>query len=163
MRGWFRAHKNQCGSRGFEPPTEHDCPKAIERRAVDGVRRPLSVRLRGFEPPRPFGHKLLRLARLPVPPQPRVARLAATYFIERRRGAEGGGWKGGSWRSCCATNDLVSGYRGIDFLRPLVDAASHALGLWIALLAQPLSDSKAAATDMAQHNNGTLAVRLEFA
>src|SRR5438093_1566557 len=28
------------------------------------------VRKRGFEPPRPCGHKLLRLARLPVPPLP---------------------------------------------------------------------------------------------
>src|SRR5712692_6715452 len=28
------------------------------------------VRERGFEPPRPFGHKILSLARLPVPPLP---------------------------------------------------------------------------------------------
>src|SRR6185437_14251469 len=29
------------------------------------------VRKEGFEPPRPFGHKILSLARLPVPPLPR--------------------------------------------------------------------------------------------
>ena len=34
---------------------------------------PNEVRLRGLEPPRPFGHKLLRLARLPVPPQPLIS------------------------------------------------------------------------------------------
>src|SRR2546430_12440687 len=28
------------------------------------------VRKEGFEPPRPFGHKILSLARLPVPPLP---------------------------------------------------------------------------------------------
>jgi hypothetical protein len=28
------------------------------------------VRERGLEPPRPFGHKILSLARLPVPPLP---------------------------------------------------------------------------------------------
>src|SRR5262245_56785915 len=28
------------------------------------------VRKRGLEPPRPCGHKLLRLARLPIPPLP---------------------------------------------------------------------------------------------
>ena len=28
------------------------------------------VRAEGFEPPRPCGHQLLRLARLPVPPRP---------------------------------------------------------------------------------------------
>ena len=32
------------------------------------------VRKRGFEPPRPCGHKLLRLARLPVPPLPHEVR-----------------------------------------------------------------------------------------
>jgi hypothetical protein len=30
----------------------------------------LMVRKEGFEPPRPFGHKILSLARLPVPPLP---------------------------------------------------------------------------------------------
>ena len=30
------------------------------------------VRKEGFEPPRPFGHKILSLARLPVPPLPQV-------------------------------------------------------------------------------------------
>ena len=28
------------------------------------------MRKEGFEPPRPFGHKILSLARLPVPPLP---------------------------------------------------------------------------------------------
>jgi hypothetical protein len=28
------------------------------------------VRAEGVEPPRPFGHKILSLARLPVPPRP---------------------------------------------------------------------------------------------
>ena len=28
------------------------------------------VRARGLEPPRPFGHKNLNLARLPIPPRP---------------------------------------------------------------------------------------------
>ncbi len=35
-----------------------------------GRRERRLVRKRGFEPPRPCGHKLLRLARLPVPPLP---------------------------------------------------------------------------------------------
>ena len=30
------------------------------------------VRKEGFEPPRPFGHKILSLARLPVPPLPQL-------------------------------------------------------------------------------------------
>lgn len=33
------------------------------------------VRKEGFEPPRPFGHKILSLARLPVPPLPQVVLL----------------------------------------------------------------------------------------
>src|SRR5207249_6685824 len=32
--------------------------------------RKIVVRKEGFEPPRPFGHKILSLARLPVPPLP---------------------------------------------------------------------------------------------
>src|SRR5207249_8776537 len=39
--------------------------KARKNRALSFM-----VRKRGFEPPRPCGHKLLRLARLPVPPLP---------------------------------------------------------------------------------------------
>ena len=35
------------------------------------------VRKEGFEPPRPFGHKILSLARLPVPPLPRGASILA--------------------------------------------------------------------------------------
>jgi hypothetical protein len=35
------------------------------------------VRAEGFEPPRPFGHQLLRLARLPVPPRPHCLQLMA--------------------------------------------------------------------------------------
>ncbi len=33
------------------------------------------VRKEGFEPPRPFGHKILSLARLPVPPLPQWCQL----------------------------------------------------------------------------------------
>ena len=40
------------------------------------------VRLRGVEPPRPFGHKPLKLARLPIPPQPQEG----TGFYGKRAG-----------------------------------------------------------------------------
>ena len=36
-----------------------------------------SMRLRGVEPPRPEGHRHLKPARLPVPPQPRGSRSLA--------------------------------------------------------------------------------------
>ena len=47
-------------------------PSATDRPATrEAAKRPSRVvRKRGFEPPRPCGHKLLRLARLPVPPLP---------------------------------------------------------------------------------------------
>jgi hypothetical protein len=38
------------------------------------------VRERGLEPPRPFGHKILSLARLPVPPLPQSAQ--RTYYTD---------------------------------------------------------------------------------
>ena len=45
------------------------------------------VRKEGFEPPRPFGHKILSLARLPVPPLPQVD---SVFIIQAMRR---------SWRS----------------------------------------------------------------
>src|ERR1700736_1063926 len=36
----------------------------------DGRLSKVMVRAEGFEPPQPFGHKILSLARLPVPPRP---------------------------------------------------------------------------------------------
>jgi hypothetical protein len=52
------------------------------------------VRKRGFEPPRPCGHKLLRLARLPVPPLPheeeRTTGLETPIIRERRAVVEPG-------------------------------------------------------------------------
>jgi len=41
---------------------------------VEGSNLTSLVRLRGVEPPRPFGHKPLKLARLPIPPQPHEGR-----------------------------------------------------------------------------------------
>ncbi|SRR6266446_146053 len=39
------------------------------------------VRKEGFEPPRPFGHKILSLARLPVPPLPQVDSTFIIYVV----------------------------------------------------------------------------------
>ena len=41
----------------------------------------MMVRAEGFEPPQPFGHKILSLARLPVPPRPhcKINELRTTY------------------------------------------------------------------------------------
>src|SRR6266478_1440513 len=51
---------------------EEGCPANLMLRSV--ARREekceILVRKEGFEPPRPFGHKILSLARLPVPPLP---------------------------------------------------------------------------------------------
>jgi hypothetical protein len=41
------------------------------------------VRKEGFEPPRPFGHKILSLARLPVPPLPQVDSTFIIYPVVR--------------------------------------------------------------------------------
>ena len=54
------------------------------------MKRVFMVRKEGFEPPRPFGHKILSLARLPVPPLPHggsILAVAAVLFhrdFERR-------------------------------------------------------------------------------
>jgi hypothetical protein len=54
-----------------------DCTGNSYREMGEGERGKLEltqeqnlVRKEGFEPPRPFGHKILSLARLPVPPLP---------------------------------------------------------------------------------------------
>ena len=43
-----------------------------QKRIVSGDSREI-VRKKGLEPLRPYGHQLLRLARLPIPPLPRGA------------------------------------------------------------------------------------------
>src|SRR5215211_378986 len=63
-------------------------PRLTERRERRVVRK------RGLEPPLPFGNKLLRLARLPVPPLPQVEgitsaglRSISETFVPRRASA----------------------------------------------------------------------------
>ncbi len=58
-----RTHKPLCPH-----PTLQRPPKTLACNELAGLRK------RGFEPPRPCGHKLLRLARLPVPPLPHEGR-----------------------------------------------------------------------------------------
>jgi hypothetical protein len=50
------------------------------------------LRKKGLEPLRPFGHQLLRLARLPIPPLPHwLARMIIQAIVtgERQRVAQG--------------------------------------------------------------------------
>ena len=66
------------------------------------------VRKGGFEPPRPCEHKLLRLARLPVPPLPRCDRFPGHTRI--------GDY---SWKVEWASTELV-------LLRPLLSGKLNA-------------------------------------
>jgi integrase len=59
----------------LQDPPQNDSATAGEPQQEPAAKPSVSsdlqvVRKRGFEPPRPCGHKLLRLARLPVPPLP---------------------------------------------------------------------------------------------
>ena len=73
-RGWNRS--SLCGRRPRAGPSdragnsynEHPAGESYKLRSDVEVRARGLVRKGGLEPPRPFDHKLLRLARLPVPP-----------------------------------------------------------------------------------------------
>src|SRR6267142_1256339 len=58
------------------------------------------VRKEGFEPPRPFGHKILSLARLPVPPLPQWW----LYSTSLKRAAPQRFWAGGFNALTCRAN-----------------------------------------------------------
>ena len=57
------------GKQGVEE-TEHEPIAVLFAKASAEFLKGKLVRERGVEPPRPFGHKILSLARLPVPPLP---------------------------------------------------------------------------------------------
>ena len=64
---------SMCSGRGYNiyirlVAAEGAGDKGIHRRN-EGRRSAIKMRARGVEPPRPFGHKVLSLARMPVPPR----------------------------------------------------------------------------------------------
>ena len=69
---------------------------------MEGLRNEGLVRKEGFEPPRPFGHKILSLARLPVPPLPQGGHQSIIYTVVlrsdqvTRQRAGSDGYMGGS-------------------------------------------------------------------
>ena len=87
------------------------------------------VRKEGFEPPRPFGHKILSLARLPVPPLPRGGSILAfeggachlDFEDRRRRAIRAAGPKSGLYKILPAGNASLEGKR-LFWLRISVDS-----------------------------------------
>ncbi len=74
-RAWTRCleelglgHVNSCDAPGKEAAEPGDALRTPAKRKLCFQRK--LVRKEGVEPPRPFGHKILSLARLPVPPLP---------------------------------------------------------------------------------------------
>jgi hypothetical protein len=59
---------------------------------------------------------------------------------------------------CAANDDLVSWHVWVDLLRPLVDAAGHALGVGKTVLAEPAGDAHAAAAVVAVDDDRLVAV-----
>jgi hypothetical protein len=75
-RAWRTSRRSSCSrtSASMRRRGMHSGPRSRSiRRSVQSLERTQpSMRLRGVEPPRPEGHRHLKPARLPVPPQPRA-------------------------------------------------------------------------------------------
>jgi hypothetical protein len=65
------------------------------------------VRKEGFEPPRPFGHKILSLARLPVPPLPHGAPILSIADAAFHQDLRGKGVATGKGRLAIACMSVV--------------------------------------------------------
>ena len=61
-------------------------PGIDEENAADWRQGKKLVRKGGLEPPRPYGHKLLRLTRLPIPPLPQPEKSQVKAFIIAGKG-----------------------------------------------------------------------------
>jgi hypothetical protein len=61
--------KQSIGESSLDVNSVQTCPRITFR--MDFLIKIMMVRKKGLEPLRPFGHQLLRLARLPIPPLPR--------------------------------------------------------------------------------------------
>src|SRR5215208_1629204 len=73
---------------GVDPPyaaPERETTARQRTAAVPTTRTPfLKMRMRGLEPPRPYGHTDLNRARLPIPPHPRARVIVASGIAAPR-------------------------------------------------------------------------------
>ena len=88
---------------------------------------------RGLEPPRPYGHNVLSVARLPIPP----LRLGSSVI-----GQEVGSFKphtaGVRGAADVPEGRLIAWDATIDFFGPTIDAPDHGAGTGESLPAQPI-------------------------
>jgi hypothetical protein len=53
--------------------------RLVGQNANQGLSPKIMVRMRGLEPPRPYGHGDLNAARLPIPPHPHTAEATISH------------------------------------------------------------------------------------